>query len=141
MEILNDCTDVDEIKFQEDGTWCPMRPKKEALKVSSPHIPKVESKAYYVTMYITMYSKNIHTLLNHQFHVKSVSLTLVVRLVGSAPVRQCAVVPHAEVSSSKKADVIDLTLDSSSEDEQEVEPPHKRRCVYMAKPEDMHGKG
>ncbi|KAG5281002.1 hypothetical protein AALO_G00066380 [Alosa alosa] len=102
MEILNDCTDVDEIKFQEDGTWCPMRPKKEALKVSSPSIPKVES---------------------------------------SAPVRQCAVIPHAEVSSSKKADVIDLTLDSSSEDEQDVEPPHKRRCVYMSKPEDMHGKG
>uniref|UniRef100_A0AAR2M3J7 Protein inhibitor of activated STAT, 2 n=1 Tax=Pygocentrus nattereri TaxID=42514 RepID=A0AAR2M3J7_PYGNA len=42
MEILNDCTDVDEIKFQEDGTWCPMRPKKEALKVSSPCIPKIE---------------------------------------------------------------------------------------------------
>ncbi|KAL2091762.1 hypothetical protein ACEWY4_011560 [Coilia grayii] len=105
MEILNDCTDVDEIKFQEDGTWCPMRPKKEALKVSSPLTPKVES---------------------------------------SAPVRQCAVVPHAEVSSSKKADVIDLTLDSSSEEEEEeeeVEPPHKRRCVYMGKPEQMHGKG
>uniref|UniRef100_A0A2K5M5U1 Protein inhibitor of activated STAT 2 n=1 Tax=Cercocebus atys TaxID=9531 RepID=A0A2K5M5U1_CERAT len=26
MEILNDCSDVDEIKFQEDGSWCPMRP-------------------------------------------------------------------------------------------------------------------
>lgn len=44
MEILNDCTDVDEIKFQEDGTWCPMRPKKEALKVSSPCIPKIDCK-------------------------------------------------------------------------------------------------
>uniref|UniRef100_A0A672NH10 E3 SUMO-protein ligase PIAS2-like n=1 Tax=Sinocyclocheilus grahami TaxID=75366 RepID=A0A672NH10_SINGR len=42
MEILNDCTDVDEIKFQEDGTWCPMRPKKETLKVSSPCIPKID---------------------------------------------------------------------------------------------------
>uniref|UniRef100_A0A8C2EJT1 Protein inhibitor of activated STAT, 2 n=1 Tax=Cyprinus carpio TaxID=7962 RepID=A0A8C2EJT1_CYPCA len=41
MEILNDCTDVDEIKFQEDGTWCPMRPKKETLKVSSSCIPKI----------------------------------------------------------------------------------------------------
>ncbi|XP_031426413.1 E3 SUMO-protein ligase PIAS2 isoform X2 [Clupea harengus] len=102
MEILNDCSDVDEIKFQEDGTWCPMRPKKESLKVSSPSITKVES---------------------------------------SAPVRQCAVVPHGEVSSSKKADVIDLTLDSSSEDEEEVDPPHKRRCLYMSKTEEMHGKG
>ncbi|XP_059406296.1 E3 SUMO-protein ligase PIAS2-like isoform X1 [Carassius carassius] len=42
MEILNDCTDVDEIKFQEDGTWCPMRPKKETLKVSSPCMPKID---------------------------------------------------------------------------------------------------
>lgn len=42
MEILNDCTDVDEIKFQEDGTWCPMRPKKEMLKVSSPCIQKID---------------------------------------------------------------------------------------------------
>ncbi|XP_016332746.1 E3 SUMO-protein ligase PIAS2-like isoform X2 [Sinocyclocheilus anshuiensis] len=42
MEILNDCTDVDEIKFQEDGTWCPMRPKKETLKVSSPCFPKID---------------------------------------------------------------------------------------------------
>uniref|UniRef100_A0A673K0Z0 E3 SUMO-protein ligase PIAS2-like n=1 Tax=Sinocyclocheilus rhinocerous TaxID=307959 RepID=A0A673K0Z0_9TELE len=44
MEILNDCTDVDEIKFQEDGTWCPMRPKKEMLKVSSPCFPKIDFK-------------------------------------------------------------------------------------------------
>lgn len=44
LEILNDCSDVDEIKFQEDGTWCPMRPKKEAVKVSSQSVPKAESK-------------------------------------------------------------------------------------------------
>lgn len=46
MEILNDCTDVDEIKFQEDGTWCPMRPKKETLKLSSPCLPKIECKFF-----------------------------------------------------------------------------------------------
>ncbi|XP_061469793.1 E3 SUMO-protein ligase PIAS2-like isoform X5 [Rhineura floridana] len=43
MEILNECLDVDEIKFQEDGSWCPMRPKKEALKVVSPQCTKIES--------------------------------------------------------------------------------------------------
>lgn len=59
MEILNDCTDVDEIKFQEDGTWCPMRPKKEALKVSSPHIPKVESKE---TTHVLAVITNIHSI-------------------------------------------------------------------------------
>ncbi|XP_068167626.1 E3 SUMO-protein ligase PIAS2 [Antennarius striatus] len=45
LEILNDCSDVDEIKFQEDGTWCPMRPKKEAVKVHSQSIPKIEPSA------------------------------------------------------------------------------------------------
>ncbi|KAI4889349.1 hypothetical protein NFI96_010277 [Prochilodus magdalenae] len=102
MEILNDCTDVDEIKFQEDGTWCPMRPKKEALKVPSPCIPKIEC---------------------------------------AAPVRQSAVVHHAEPSSTKKADVIDLTLESSSDDEAEPDPPLKKRCLYMSKPEEIHSKG
>ncbi|XP_061529205.1 E3 SUMO-protein ligase PIAS2 isoform X2 [Phycodurus eques] len=46
LEILNDCSDVDEIKFQEDGTWCPMRPKKEPVKVSSQLITKIESSAF-----------------------------------------------------------------------------------------------
>ncbi|XP_060739918.1 E3 SUMO-protein ligase PIAS2 isoform X1 [Tachysurus vachellii] len=99
MEILNDCTDVDEIKFQEDGTWCPMRPKKETLKVSSPCLPKIEC---------------------------------------TAPVRLSAVVPHSEPSSTKKADVIDLTLESSSDEESDPDPPLKKRCVYMSKPEEVH---
>ncbi|XP_070294904.1 E3 SUMO-protein ligase PIAS2 isoform X2 [Salvelinus sp. IW2-2015] len=104
MEILNDCSDVDEIKFQEDGTWCPMRPRKEALSVSSTCIPKIEP-------------------------------------------RLCAVVPsHSELSSTnKKADVIDLTLESSSEEEEEEEeepdPPLKKRCLYMSKTEEVHAKG
>ncbi|XP_007486695.1 E3 SUMO-protein ligase PIAS2 isoform X1 [Monodelphis domestica] len=45
MEILNECSDVDEIKFQEDGSWCPMRPKKDALKVSTPQCTKIESSS------------------------------------------------------------------------------------------------
>ncbi|NXV73348.1 PIAS2 ligase, partial [Atlantisia rogersi] len=45
MEILNECSDVDEIKFQEDGSWCPMRPKKEAVKVSSTQCTKIESSS------------------------------------------------------------------------------------------------
>uniref|UniRef100_A0A3Q3J239 Protein inhibitor of activated STAT, 2 n=1 Tax=Monopterus albus TaxID=43700 RepID=A0A3Q3J239_MONAL len=43
LEILNDCSDVDEIKFQEDGTWCPMRPKKDAVKVPSQSVQKIET--------------------------------------------------------------------------------------------------
>ncbi|XP_030226154.1 E3 SUMO-protein ligase PIAS2 isoform X1 [Gadus morhua] len=111
MEILNDCSDVDEIKFQEDGTWCPMRPKQEALKLSSQCIPKVEA---------------------------------------SAPLRPSpavvSVCSEPSSPSTKKADVIDLTLDSSSSsssenEEEEEDPPPKKRCLYMTKTEDVHGKG
>ncbi|XP_063814489.1 E3 SUMO-protein ligase PIAS2 isoform X1 [Pseudophryne corroboree] len=38
MELLNQCSDVDEIQFQQDGSWCPMRPKREpATSPSSPY--------------------------------------------------------------------------------------------------------
>ncbi|CAO2594485.1 E3 SUMO-protein ligase PIAS2 [Lemmus lemmus] len=47
MEILSDCSDVDEIKFQEDGSWCPMRPKKEAMKVTSQPCTKIESTSVF----------------------------------------------------------------------------------------------
>lgn len=33
MEILNSCIDCDEIQFAEDGSWCPMKPKKEKQEV------------------------------------------------------------------------------------------------------------
>ncbi|KAL7392171.1 hypothetical protein ABVT39_020302 [Epinephelus coioides] len=105
LEILNDCSDVDEIKFQEDGTWCPMRPKKEAVKVPSQSVQKIEP---------------------------------------TAPLRQSSVVPHStEPSTTKKADVIDLTLESSSssDDEEDADPPLKKRCVYISKNEEMHAKG
>lgn len=35
MEILNSCMDCDEIQFSEDGSWAPMRSKKEVQEVSS----------------------------------------------------------------------------------------------------------
>lgn len=35
MEILNSCSDCDEIQFKEDGNWSPMRLKKEVQEVSS----------------------------------------------------------------------------------------------------------
>lgn len=52
--------------------------------------------------------------------------------------RPSAVVPHSEPSSMKKADVIDLTLESSSDEEEEPDPPLKKRCVYMSSPEEVH---
>lgn len=53
-------------------------------------------------------------------------------------------VPHStEPSFTKKADVIDLTLESSSsdDDEEDTDPPLKKRCVYISKNEEMHAKG
>ncbi|XP_029141613.1 E3 SUMO-protein ligase PIAS2 isoform X1 [Protobothrops mucrosquamatus] len=97
MEILNECSDVDEIKFQEDGSWCPMRPKKESLKVVSSQCPKIESKS-----------------------------------VSSLP---C---PGGEVS-KKKVDVIDLTVESSSEEEEDAPP--KRKCIYMSDTQASPTKG
>lgn len=35
MEILKYCTDCDEIQFKEDGSWAPMRSKKEAQEVTT----------------------------------------------------------------------------------------------------------
>ncbi|KAI1904416.1 hypothetical protein AGOR_G00005410 [Albula goreensis] len=35
MEILNSCVDCDEIQFKEDGSWAPMRWKKEVKEVSA----------------------------------------------------------------------------------------------------------
>ncbi|XP_050842670.1 E3 SUMO-protein ligase PIAS2 isoform X2 [Serinus canaria] len=95
MEILNECSDVDEIKFQEDGSWCPMRPKKEAVKVSSPQCTKIESSS-----------------------------------VVSKP---CSVTVANEVN-KKKVDVIDLTVESSSDEEED--PPAKRKCIFMS---EIHG--
>lgn len=60
------------------------------------------------------------------------------------PVRQPAVVaPPAEPSSTKKADVIDLTLESSSSDDSDSDsdPPPKKQCVFISKNGDMHAKG
>lgn len=66
-------------------------------------------------------------------------------LLASAPLRQPSVVPHSvEPSSTKKADVIDLTLESSSSsssDEEDTDTPLKKRCVYITKSEEMHAKG
>nr|XP_036874953.1 E3 SUMO-protein ligase PIAS2 [Manis javanica] len=100
MEILNDCSDVDEIKFQEDGSWCPMRPKKEAMKVSSQPCTKIESSS-----------------------------------VLSKP---CSMTVASEAS-KKKVDIIDLTIESSSDEEED--PPAKRKCIFMSETQSSPTKG
>uniref|UniRef100_A0A8B9CRP8 Protein inhibitor of activated STAT 2 n=1 Tax=Anser brachyrhynchus TaxID=132585 RepID=A0A8B9CRP8_9AVES len=100
MEILNECSDVDEIKFQEDGSWCPMRPKKDAVKVSSPQCTKIESSS-----------------------------------VVSKP---CSVTVASEVN-KKKVDVIDLTIESSSDEDDD--PPAKRKCIFTSEAQGSPTKG
>uniref|UniRef100_A0A286XRZ7 Protein inhibitor of activated STAT 2 n=1 Tax=Cavia porcellus TaxID=10141 RepID=A0A286XRZ7_CAVPO len=87
MEILSDCSDVDEIKFQEDVSWCPMRPKKEAMKVSSQPCTKIETNE----------------------------------------------------ASKKKVDIIDLTIESSSDEEEDA--PAKRKCIFMSETQSSPTKG
>ncbi|KAK7807886.1 hypothetical protein U0070_021618 [Myodes glareolus] len=100
MEILSDCSDVDEIKFQEDGSWCPMRPKKEAMKVTSQPCTKIESTSVFS---------------------KPCSMTV------------------SSDANKKKIDVIDLTIESSSDEEED--PPAKRKCIFMSETQSSPTKG
>uniref|UniRef100_A0AAQ4S6X1 Protein inhibitor of activated STAT 1 n=1 Tax=Gasterosteus aculeatus aculeatus TaxID=481459 RepID=A0AAQ4S6X1_GASAC len=87
MEILNSCSDCDEIQFNEDGNWSPMRSKKEVQDVSASY-NGVDS--------------------------------------GMSPKR------GSSHDNSRNVDVIDLTLDSSSEEELDDEPPFKRPCPSLS---------
>ncbi|XP_032932186.1 E3 SUMO-protein ligase PIAS2-like isoform X1 [Catharus ustulatus] len=100
MEILNECSDVDEIKFQEDGFWCPMRPKKETMKVSSPQCTKIESSSVFR--------------------------------------KSCSVTVTNEVN-KKKVDVIDLTIESSSDEEEDH--PAKRKYIFVSETQGSSTKG
>ncbi|CAF98368.1 unnamed protein product, partial [Tetraodon nigroviridis] len=92
MEILNSCSDCDEIQFKEDGNWAPMRSKKEVQEVSA-SFNGIDSDTS--------------------------------RTEKHEPKRSTG-------DNSKKVDVIDLTLDSSSEDDLEDEPPPKRVCPSLS---------
>ncbi|NWU73055.1 PIAS3 ligase, partial [Pterocles burchelli] len=87
MEILNSCSNCDEIQFLEDGSWSPMKPKKEKAEVCTPAVfSAIEGTA---------------ALVNNSLFLGNSS------------------------ESKKPVEVIDLTLDSSSDEE---EPPTKKPC-------------
>ncbi|NXA57268.1 PIAS3 ligase, partial [Nothocercus julius] len=94
MEILNSCTDCDEIQFMEDGSWCPMKPKKENQEVC-------QTSAF----------SGIEAC-------RSLSLAASSLYTVSSESRSSS-------EGKKKVEVIDLTLDSSSDEE---EPPAKKQC-------------
>ncbi|KAK2084154.1 E3 SUMO-protein ligase pias3 [Saguinus oedipus] len=84
MEILSSCSDCDEIQFMEDGSWCPMKPKKEASEVCPPPGYGLDGLQY-------------------------------------SPVQE-----GNPSENKKKVEVIDLTVESSS-DEEDL-PPTKKHC-------------
>ncbi|KAM4690136.1 E3 SUMO-protein ligase PIAS3 [Rhinophrynus dorsalis] len=86
MEILNSCIDCDEIQFMEDGSWCPMRPKREKQDMCQP------------SPYGGIEASSIYSLPS-EFKQK--------------------------MENRRKVEIIDLTLDSSSDEE---EPPAKKQC-------------
>ncbi|XP_075042225.1 E3 SUMO-protein ligase PIAS2 isoform X3 [Mixophyes fleayi] len=90
MEILNQCSDADEIQFQEDGSWCPMRPNKKILTSPSSQHPAIEGSP----------------VIGEVYSVKT------------------------PTGKSKKAEVIDLTVESTSEEEDE--PPSKKDFLLLA---------
>ncbi|NWR81390.1 PIAS3 ligase, partial [Centropus unirufus] len=96
MEILNSCTDCDEIQFMEDGSWCPMKPKKEKQEVGGSliSIPAAEADPGFSPAAASLYTVSSES--------KNPS------------------------EGKKKVEVIDLTLDSSSDEE---EPPAKKQCL------------
>ncbi|NXX43916.1 PIAS2 ligase, partial [Tricholaema leucomelas] len=107
MEILSECSDVDEIKFQEDGSWCPMRPKKEAVTVSSSQCTKTESSS--------VVSKPCSVMVADEADKKKAE------------------------ANKKKVDVIDLTIESSSDEEED--PPSKRKCIFMSETQGSPTRG
>lgn len=117
MEILNSCSDCDEIQFKEDGNWAPMRSKKEVQEVSASfngvdsgmHISSFSVLGSFVGLLVST----------------SCFLTDTSRTEMHEPKR-------LSNDNSKKVDVIDLTLDSSSEDELDDEPPPKRVCPSLS---------
>uniref|UniRef100_A0A3Q1CH70 Protein inhibitor of activated STAT, 1a n=1 Tax=Amphiprion ocellaris TaxID=80972 RepID=A0A3Q1CH70_AMPOC len=111
VEILNSCMDCDEIQFKEDGSWAPMRSKKEVQEVSS-------------ASYNNGLDGSCRTSTGSDQRSSSSSSH-----------------GGSDGSNSKKVEVIDLTLDSSSEDEGQdspppppppLPPPVKRACPSLS---------
>ncbi|XP_057690530.1 E3 SUMO-protein ligase PIAS1-like isoform X2 [Corythoichthys intestinalis] len=94
VEILNSCMDCDEIQFKEDGNWAPMRTKKEVQEVSCAALN-------------SSMNGPCPTLSSDQQNSMSANHSS----------------SRSDSSNSKKMAVIDLTLDSSSEDEAQDSPP------------------
>lgn len=139
VEILNSCSDCDEIQFKEDGSWAPMRSKKE--------VQQVPAASYNNGLDGEWSFRNMRP--------KALNWHQARPLCHPAGVCRTQASPDQHGSSSsggggKKVEVIDLTLDSSSDDEGQessspapapplpalppsvLPPPAKRACPSMS---------
>jgi len=83
--------------------------------------------------------------MSERTELTNLTFTIYLFLSALASLRHLSVVSHStETNLTKKADVIDLTLESSSssssDDERDANPPLKKQCIYMSKNEEMHAK-
>ncbi|KAM9821294.1 E3 SUMO-protein ligase PIAS2 isoform 9-T19 [Syngnathus typhle] len=104
----------------------------------APEIGKTFSMSVYLVRQLTS------PLLLQRLRMKGIRNPDHSRALTSTRLRQSLVAPHsAYACPTKKADVIDLTLESSSSDDEDksTDPPLKKHCVYISKNEDMHPKG
>lgn len=120
MEILNSCSDCDEIQFKEDGSWAPMRSKKEVQEVSASY-NGVDSGTLHMAF------TSFKCTLDHRQRVTNFAVSFL-----DSSRKDTHDQKRSSHDNSKKVDVIDLTLDSSSEDELDDEPPPKRPCPSLS---------
>ncbi|TNN68982.1 E3 SUMO-protein ligase PIAS1 [Liparis tanakae] len=104
VEILNSCTDCDEIQFKEDGSWAPMRCKREVQEVSSASYNGLDGSC---------------------------------RTSAGSEQRSSSSSGHGgnDGSNGRKVEVIDLTLDSSSEDEGQDSPQTQTQTLPPQQPQ------
>lgn len=108
MDILNDCSNVDKIKFQEDGSWYPLRPKKETKEGSSQQGAGIESSR------VLQLTKNCSLILAPTVHTRVI--------VASSKHR--SEMPASQAR-KKEMDATDLPTERSSDEEEG--PPAKRK--------------
>uniref|UniRef100_UPI00358FA7FE E3 SUMO-protein ligase PIAS1-like n=1 Tax=Myxine glutinosa TaxID=7769 RepID=UPI00358FA7FE len=111
MEILNSCSDVDEIQFREDGSWSPKRPKKECQDVVNTS-----------THYFLDGSRNCDTVcMSGRLSPNSA------RGGGGGSVSTTG------TTTKKQVEVIDLTVESSSDDDDDGDSERERDEIQTAK--------
>ncbi|OBS79552.1 hypothetical protein A6R68_18064 [Neotoma lepida] len=76
MEILKYCTDCDEIQFKEDGSWAPMRSKKEVQEVTASY-NGVDGESLSTNPVVATVMRMVFTLLNILSNTSYINTSLI----------------------------------------------------------------